>query len=44
VQGKTSADPPGFLRDLIVHDLKALFRPLPKKRTAARRTVRVAAD
>ncbi|MCR8549103.1 glycosyltransferase family 2 protein [Salipiger sp. P9] len=34
LQRKTPADPPHFLRDLLVHDLKALFRPLPEKRIA----------
>lgn len=44
VQGKVPADPPQFLRDLLVHDLKALFRPLPGKCRAAPPRVRVAAD
>lgn len=44
VQGKTPADPPQFLRDLLAHDLKALFRPLPGKCRAAHPRVRVAAE
>ncbi|WP_323767609.1 glycosyltransferase family 2 protein [Antarctobacter sp.] len=44
LQGKTPADPPHFLRDLLVHDIKALFRPLPGKRKAAPQKVRVAAE
>ncbi|SMX32900.1 glycosyltransferase family 2 protein [Maliponia aquimaris] len=36
VQGKRPADPPHFLRDLLIHDLKALVRPLPRPRTTAR--------
>ena len=44
VQGKAPADPPHFLRDLFFHDIKALVRPLPEKREAARTTVRVAAE
>ncbi|MGP6089427.1 glycosyltransferase family 2 protein [Antarctobacter jejuensis] len=43
VQGKAPADPAHFLRDLVSHDLKALVRPLPGKRAAARMAVRVAA-
>ncbi len=43
LQGKTPADPAHFLRDLISHDFKALFRPLPGKRSAARTAVRGAA-
>ncbi|MFW2542726.1 glycosyltransferase family 2 protein [Primorskyibacter sp. 2E107] len=35
VQGKAPADPPKFLRDLIVHDFKAVFRPLPTRRAAS---------
>jgi GT2 family glycosyltransferase len=35
LQGKERADPPGFLRDLIKHDLKAALRPLPGARRAA---------
>lgn len=34
VQSRPMADPPHFLRDLLLHDLRALFRPLPGKRTA----------
>lgn len=34
VQRKTPADPPHFLRDLLVHDLKAMLRPLPGKSQA----------
>jgi GT2 family glycosyltransferase len=30
LQGKSRADPPYFLRDLIVHDVKALLRPVAK--------------
>jgi len=44
LQGKRPADPPHFLRDLVIHDFKALFRPLPGSRKAARGTVRVAAE
>lgn len=44
MQGKTPADPPHFLRDLVFHDFKALFRPLPGKRDATRTGVRVAAE
>ena len=36
LQRKDRADPPHFLRDLVFHDLKAMFRPLPGKRRAAR--------
>ncbi|CUH79423.1 glycosyltransferase family 2 protein [Tropicibacter naphthalenivorans] len=36
VQRKTPADPPHFLRDLLVHDFKAVMRPLPGKRQAVR--------
>lgn len=43
VQRKSPADPPHFLRDLILHDVKALFRPLPEKRETTRTAVRVAA-
>ncbi|WP_425097878.1 glycosyltransferase family 2 protein [Tropicibacter sp. S64] len=32
LQGKPPADPPHFLRDMILHDLKALARPLPPRR------------
>ncbi|MCC1491156.1 glycosyltransferase family 2 protein [Cognatishimia sp. F0-27] len=35
VQRKTPADPPHFLRDLLVHDGKALLRPLPGVRQMA---------
>lgn len=34
VQGKPKADPAHFLRDLLFHDLRAAFRPLPGKRPA----------
>jgi GT2 family glycosyltransferase len=34
VQSKPKADPAQFLRDLLFHDLRALFRPLPGKRCA----------
>ncbi|WP_417205764.1 glycosyltransferase family 2 protein [Antarctobacter sp.] len=44
LQGKAPADPPHFLRDLLVHDIKALFRPPPGKRKAAPQAVRVAAE
>ena len=44
VQRKTPADPPYFLRDLLLHDLKALIRPLPGKRKATGTAVRVAAE
>lgn len=44
VQGKSPADPPQFLRDLIIHDFMALFRPLPAKRKAVPPQVRVAAE
>ncbi|MBT53146.1 MAG: glycosyl transferase [Mameliella sp.] len=44
LQRKTPADPPHFLRDLLVHDIKALFRPPPEKRKAAPPRVRVAAE
>ncbi|MDU8910811.1 glycosyltransferase family 2 protein [Aestuariicoccus sp. MJ-SS9] len=36
VQKKPPADPPHFLRDLLQHDLSALFRPLPGKPRAVR--------
>ena len=43
VQRKDRADPPHFLRDLFLHDLRALIRPLPGKRHAApTKAVRVA--
>ncbi len=35
IQNKDRADPPQFLRDLILHDLQAMTRPLPGKRMAA---------
>ncbi len=35
IQRKPLADPPQFLRDLILHDLQAMVRPLPGKRDAA---------
>ena len=38
VQRKAPADPPHFLRDLILHDLGALMRPLPKSAGAPRQT------
>lgn len=45
IQRKPPADPSHFLRDLILHDLKALFRPLPgKRRAAAPRTVPAAIE
>ena len=44
VQGKPAADPPHFLRDLLLHDLRALLRPLPGKQRAASRRVRVAVE
>jgi GT2 family glycosyltransferase len=37
LQRKDPADPPHFLRDLLLHDLKAVFRPLPGKRRLAAR-------
>ncbi|MBW4981175.1 glycosyltransferase family 2 protein [Mameliella sp. CS4] len=43
VQRKPPADPAHFLRDLILHDTKALVRPLPERREAARPPVGVAA-
>lgn len=43
LQRKPPADPAHFLRDLILHDTKALVRPLPERREAARATARVAA-
>ncbi|MDJ0823304.1 MAG: glycosyltransferase family 2 protein [Paracoccaceae bacterium] len=44
LQRKDRADPLRFLRDLFIHDLKALVRPLPGKRRAApTKAVRVAA-
>ncbi|MDA7423496.1 glycosyltransferase family 2 protein [Thalassococcus lentus] len=36
LQRKPAADPPHFLRDLLLHDLKAFFRPLPGKQRAVR--------
>ena len=44
VQAKPAADPPHFLRDLLLHDLRALLRPLPGKQRAASRRVRVAVE
>jgi GT2 family glycosyltransferase len=44
VQRKAPADPPHFLRDLVLHDLKALTRPLPVAPKPARTGVRVAKD
>lgn len=35
LQSKPQADPDYFLWDMLVHDLKAMFRPLPGKRAAA---------
>lgn len=32
LQRKPQADPDRFLRDLVVHDLKAMIRPLPVTR------------
>ncbi|MFZ7090930.1 glycosyltransferase family 2 protein [Primorskyibacter sp. 2E233] len=43
IQRKAPADPPHFLRDLLLHDLKALLRPLPGKQRAARSAMTVAA-
>ncbi|KMK65642.1 glycosyltransferase family 2 protein [Puniceibacterium sp. IMCC21224] len=44
VQSKPSADPPQFLRDLLLHDFKALTGAPPEKRLAVRATpVRIAA-
>ncbi|WP_421905754.1 glycosyltransferase family 2 protein [Mameliella sp.] len=43
LQRKPPADPAHFLRDLILHDTKALVRPLPERREDARATARVAA-
>lgn len=39
VQGKPAADPPRFLRDLVLHDLKAMLRPLPTVRETQTRKV-----
>lgn len=33
IQGKPRADPPQFLRDLVLHDVQAMVRPLPARRT-----------
>ncbi len=45
LQGKDRADPPGFLRDLVKHDLRAVLRPMPGKPQAVRtRTVCTAVE
>ncbi|WGW04463.1 glycosyltransferase family 2 protein [Tropicibacter oceani] len=43
VQRKTPADPPHFLRDLVLHDLRAMVRPLPGKPRVPRPAMAAAA-
>ncbi|MCT4556932.1 MAG: glycosyltransferase family 2 protein [Pelagimonas sp.] len=46
IQRKPKADPPYFLRDLVVHDLKAVFRPIAGKipKTGVEDTAEVKAE